>query len=81
MATTTGRLSFPYFYDPAFNAPMRAVAQEFAADLRQEAAKATAARPSRWDKLDPREFIGTPYGEYLIAKVGKVFPELASGLP
>jgi isopenicillin N synthase-like dioxygenase len=65
-----GRLSMPFFFDPAFDArivplPDRAVA---ARDLRE-----------RWDHANPHDFDGT-YGDYLIGKVGKVFPELRRNL-
>jgi hypothetical protein len=30
----------------------------------------------RWDRIDPHAMQGT-YGEYLLSKVSKVFPELA----
>jgi hypothetical protein len=30
----------------------------------------------RWDRIDPHALQGT-YGEYLLSKVAKVFPELA----
>ena len=65
-----GRLSMPFFFDPAFDArivplPDRAVAPR---DLRE-----------RWDHANPHDFDGT-YGDYLIGKVGKVFPELCRTL-
>jgi isopenicillin N synthase-like dioxygenase len=61
------RLSFPFFFDPGFAA--RIVA------LPERAARAVDDRDSRWDKESVHEFSGT-YGEYLLAKVGKVFPDL-----
>jgi len=62
------RLSFPLFYDPDFDATMTpAVGQAFISDRR---------RP-RWDGVDPKSFAGR-YGDYLEAKVGKVFPGLKS---
>ena len=33
------------------------------------------ARADRWDDLDPLAFSGT-YGEYLVTKVARVFPDL-----
>jgi len=61
-----GRLSFPFFFDPSFEAeivklPAHAVAKD--------------DRETRWDKESVHEFTGT-YGAYLLGKVGKVFPEL-----
>jgi isopenicillin N synthase-like dioxygenase len=61
-----GRLSFPFFYDPSWDA--RVVPVPGAGD-------APAAARERWDHDDPHAFDGT-YGEYLLAKVSKVFPEL-----
>ncbi|MBC7661834.1 MAG: hypothetical protein H7249_19250 [Chitinophagaceae bacterium] len=38
------------------------------------------ASEDRWDKADVHSFTGT-YGEYLLAKVGKVFPKLKNTPP
>lgn len=59
------RLSFPFFYDPDFEARMTPV---------PTAAQRRDAGP-RWDGADVHAWDGT-YGEYLLAKVGRVFPEL-----
>ena len=62
------RLSFPFFFDPNFFAPVRAIepaGREPPPDDRDE----------RWDRASVHAFEGT-YGDYLLAKVGKVFPEL-----
>jgi isopenicillin N synthase-like dioxygenase len=67
-----GRLSFPLFFDPNFNAelePLPALAR-FGSERATE---------SRWDNSDLQAFEGT-YGEYLIGKVSRVFPNLASDL-
>jgi len=61
-----GRLSFPFFLDPGFSAevpplPRRAAVQD--------------GGGRRWDGQDPRAFTGT-YGDYLLGKVAKVFPQL-----
>ena len=61
------RLSFPLFFDPDFTAPMRPLpvgAEAIAAD-----------RAQRWDGASVHEFEGT-YGDYLLGKVAKVFPQL-----
>lgn len=65
------RLSFPLFFDPDFAAPMLPLPQ------RAEAGAAAIAedRARRWDGASVHAFEGT-YGDYLIAKVSKVFPEL-----
>jgi isopenicillin N synthase-like dioxygenase len=60
------RLSFPFFFDPNFHAQVAPIAPgEIAADDRNE----------RWDQASVHEFRGT-YGDYLLGKVVKVFPQL-----
>jgi isopenicillin N synthase-like dioxygenase len=61
-----GRLSFPFFLDPGF-----------AAEVPPLPARAAAARDGsrRWDGQDLQAFSGT-YGDYLLGKVSKVFPQL-----
>ncbi len=65
------RLSFPLFFDPDFTAVMR--------PLPESAAKPTAGTgilgEPRWDGADLQAFEGT-YGDYLMGKVAKVFPNL-----
>jgi isopenicillin N synthase-like dioxygenase len=65
---TSTRLSFPFFFDPGWDAEVRAV-PEIAEGARTEDAQA------RWDRANVHELTGT-YGEYLLAKVSKVFPAL-----
>jgi isopenicillin N synthase-like dioxygenase len=60
------RLSFPFFFDPGFDARV--------VPLPGAAAHDDSAQ--RWDKANLHEFSGT-YGDYLLGKVGKVFPDLA----
>jgi isopenicillin N synthase-like dioxygenase len=60
------RLSFPVFYDPDFEAVMTPSVDPIGLGHRH--------RP-RWDSVDPNVFDGH-YGEYLLRKVGAVFPEL-----
>ncbi len=64
------RLSFPLFFDPDFEARM--VPLPGAA---VDAARVDADRRARWDAASVHLFDGT-YGDYLLAKVGKVFPDL-----
>jgi isopenicillin N synthase-like dioxygenase len=62
------RLSLPFFFDPNFFAkvqPINLPSQDGVADDRTE----------RWDKASVHAFQGT-YGDYLLNKVGKVFPQL-----
>ncbi|HZF80496.1 MAG TPA: hypothetical protein VEZ89_11975 [Rubrivivax sp.] len=58
------RLSFPLFFDPAFDARIEAIRNAEIDD-----------RASRWDGASVHSFEGT-YGDYVLAKVGKVFPQL-----
>jgi isopenicillin N synthase-like dioxygenase len=60
------RLSWPFFFDPGFDAHVRPIdAYPAVADDKDE----------RWDRASVHEFQGT-YGDYILAKVSKVFPEL-----
>ena len=61
-----GRLSFPFFLDPGFDAEVPPLPG-------QAAAGDDGGR--RWDGQDLRAFTGT-YGDYLLGKVSKVFPQL-----
>ena len=60
------RLSFPFFLDPDFTAEVAPL---------PNAARLDADGHPRWDGADLRAFTGT-YGDYLLGKVGKVFPQL-----
>jgi isopenicillin N synthase-like dioxygenase len=62
-----GRLSFPFFLDPGFAAEIRPLPQH-ATTIRDD-------RATRWDKESVHAFSGT-YGDYLLGKVSKVFPDL-----
>ena len=64
--TDHGRLSFPFFIDPAFGAEVP--------PLPARAATGDGGE-RRWDGQDLRAFTGT-YGDYLLGKVSKVFPQL-----
>jgi isopenicillin N synthase-like dioxygenase len=62
------RLSFPFFFDPNFNARIAPIDLSHAVvDDHNE----------RWDKASVHDFHGT-YGDYLLNKVAKVFPQLRS---
>lgn len=63
------RLSFPFFYDPGWDARVRPL------PLAGEPPPDDAA--TRWDGTSLRH-LDTTYGEYLWSKVAKVFPALAS---
>jgi isopenicillin N synthase-like dioxygenase len=60
------RLSFPFFFDPDFTAEVPPLPGRARTDAE--------GRP-RWDGVDLQAFSGT-YGDYLLGKVGKVFPQL-----
>jgi isopenicillin N synthase-like dioxygenase len=63
-----GRLSFPFFFDPNFDAQIKSI------DL-SGANIPVDDKHERWDKASVHEFEGT-YGDYILGKVSKVFPEL-----
>lgn len=60
------RLSFPFFFDPNFNAEVRPIEVDAPPD---------DDRDKRWDRASVHDFSGT-YGDYLLSKVAKVFPQL-----
>jgi isopenicillin N synthase-like dioxygenase len=64
------RLSFPFFLDPGFAAEVP--------PLPGRAATGDDGQ-RRWDGQDLRAFTGT-YGDYLLGKVSKVFPQLRRGV-
>ena len=70
-ASSTGRdrLSFPFFFDPGWDAEVLPV------PLGSPAPADDA--PTRWDGSSVHEWSGT-YGDYLTAKVAKVFPALGA---
>ncbi len=62
------RLSFPFFFDPGFSCrvrPIEITGAEAPPDDRAE----------RWDHASVHAFDGT-YGDYLLRKVARVFPDL-----
>jgi isopenicillin N synthase-like dioxygenase len=62
------RLSFPFFFDPGWDAEVRPV---------PDVEGAAGPAPSRWDGASLSEVTGT-YGAYLLSKVAKVFPALGA---
>jgi isopenicillin N synthase-like dioxygenase len=60
------RLSFAFFFDPNFNAAVKPI---------DTALPVNDNSRERWDRASVHEFEGT-YGDYLLNKVSKVFPEL-----
>jgi isopenicillin N synthase-like dioxygenase len=65
--TARDRLSFPLFLDPAWEAEVLPVPFD-GGDQR-------GSGDDRWDGASVHEWSGT-YGDYLLTKVGRVFPEL-----
>lgn len=62
------RLSFPFFFDPNFFAEMRPIE-----GLADRAAEDDSRE--RWDQANVHAFRGS-YGDYVLNKVAKVFPQL-----
>jgi isopenicillin N synthase-like dioxygenase len=60
------RLSFPLFFDPNFNAKVEPI---------NTGAAVRDNKHERWDNASVHDFRGT-YGDYLLTKVSRVFPEL-----
>ena len=62
------RLSFPFFLDPSWDAVVdRLPIVERPPD---------GSEADRWDNANVHGFVGT-YGDYILGKVAKVFPDLA----
>jgi isopenicillin N synthase-like dioxygenase len=61
------RLSFPFFFDPNFNAELH--------PIELNGVIVDDDKDTRWDKASVHEFRST-YGDYVLSKVAKVFPEL-----
>lgn len=66
-ASGRDRLSFPLFFDPSFDSVIE--------PLPSRVTLASDDSGERWDRANVHAFSGT-YGDYLLGKVGKVFPDL-----
>jgi isopenicillin N synthase-like dioxygenase len=64
--TGHNRLSFAFFFDPNFNSEVKPI--KIDTDVNDN-------KDERWDRASVHDFNGT-YGDYLLGKVSKVFPEL-----
>lgn len=62
------RLSFPFFFDPNFNAEVRPIDELAGHPIEDDSHE-------RWDRANIHQIGGT-YGDYLLNKVSKVFPQL-----
>ena len=66
--TRRDRISFLFFFDPNFDATIKPI-------VSPTSTLAIDDRAQRWDQASVHEFEGT-YGDYILAKVSKVFPQL-----
>jgi isopenicillin N synthase-like dioxygenase len=64
------RLSIPAFFDPDFDTPVQPI---------RGLVRRPDDRAERWDGLSVHDWQGT-YGDYVLAKVGKVFPDLRAAV-
>jgi len=62
------RLSFPFFFDPNVAARIQPI-------VLPDGEAIASDREARWDHVSVHDFSGT-YGDYVLAKVAKVFPQL-----
>ncbi len=62
------RFSFPFFFDPNMEAEVRPIPLDSIPRPEDD-------KSARWDGASVHEFQGT-YGDYILGKVGKVFPDL-----
>jgi isopenicillin N synthase-like dioxygenase len=67
------RLSFPFFFDPGWDSEVQPLPLGGDAGVGRDASE-------RWDGTSLEELTGT-YGDYLSAKVAKVFPQLVQEPP
>lgn len=74
--TNKSRYSYPFFYDPSFNTIMTSLENLLSSSDKQKIIQNKQLNLNRWDLKDPTQYQGT-YGNYLIKKVAKVFPNLA----
>ena len=82
------RLSLPFFYDPNFNSQMKSLVSCLSSkdqevlnnrnnkNKNNDNDTGDQSQYKRWDDTDVTLYRGT-YGDYLLSKVAKVFPELA----
>jgi isopenicillin N synthase-like dioxygenase len=61
------RLSFPFFFDPNFDVEVKPIELDWVV--------VSDNKLERWDGASVHDFRGT-YGDYVLGKVSKVFPEL-----
>jgi len=71
-SSTADRYSLPFFLDPGWDAEIEAIAFD-------DGWVAPVDADQRWDRANMRELSGT-YGDWLTAKVSRVFPQLADAV-
>ena len=69
------RFSFPFFFDPGFSAEIPPLPGRAAARGGSRTGRYGEGGQPRWDGQNLHAFSGT-YGDYLLGKVSKVFPQL-----
>jgi isopenicillin N synthase-like dioxygenase len=69
------RFSFPFFFDPGFSAEIPPLPGRAAARPGSRTGRQGDGGEARWDGQNLHAFSGT-YGDYLLGKVSKVFPQL-----
>ena len=72
-----GRLSFPFFLDPSWHATVTPMPLDVLDNVDVSSGARQHRASERWDRADVHAWTGT-YGEYLTAKVSRVFPTLVS---
>ena len=76
-SSVADRYSLPFFLDPGWDAVIETIDLTRIEGEQDWVAPADADR--RWDRANLRDFDGT-YGDWLTAKVSKVFPQLAEAV-
>ncbi|HZX54712.1 MAG TPA: 2OG-Fe(II) oxygenase family protein, partial [Ilumatobacteraceae bacterium] len=76
-SSTADRYSLPFFLDPSWDAVIDPI--DFSEVDGEQGWIAPADTDRRWDRANLREVNGT-YGQWLTAKVSKVFPQLADAV-
>ena len=77
LGATRGRFSFPFFFDPTFDAKMKSCQHLLPAALQARAEARRQSAPGRWDGRDLHSYDDVTYGDFVISKVKHVFPALA----
>ena len=77
---TTDRYSLPFFLDPSWDARIEPLDDTlFRRDGRPDGWSVPDDATARWDRADLRRIDGV-YGDWLVSKVSRVFPDLAGSV-